>query len=521
MARTKPKPAPEWPASTVELRPIASVSPRARNPRQHSPEQVAQLAAAIQEWGWTVPLLVDESGELIAGHGRLLAAQQLGLLQVPCMVARGWTDAQKRAYVLADNQLAANSSWDADLLRGELEGVFVDGFDLGLLGFDEATLASATAPIEAPAEPIDLEGADDFEGTDGAAVSMLGDVWILGDHRVRCGDSTKEDDVHSLLAGELANLVHADPPYGMGKEADGVVGDNVYRDELDAFQTSWLTVALQVARENCSVYVWGNAPDLWRWWWRHIDGSVDLTLRTELVWAKDSAIGVNSPDMHTFPPITERCLFAMRGRQFLGNQNKDDYWDGYEPFRLWMVEQRDAVGWNAAAIKRITGTAMAGHWFGKSQFAVITAEQYEKLRKAAAGKAFALTYDELCRKFGGVHSGGKDYRNTHEPMTDVWQFPRVVGVERFGHATPKPVAMLVRAIRSSCPDGGLVYEPFLGSGSTLIAAEASGRRCFGMELQPKFVDVTIRRWQQRTGKSATLEAGGATFDQTAAARAAE
>lgn len=532
MARTKAKPAPAWPAAEVEMRPTNSVTPYARNPRSHSPAQVAQLAASIREWGWTIPLLIDENGQLIAGHGRLQAAQQLGIEQVPCMTARGWTDAQKRAYVIADNQLTLNGSWDHERLRIEVGELLLDGgVGIDLLGFDKSTLDSL---IDKPAKPAGLDNADAFTSVQQVAITRPGELWLLDRHRVLCGDSTNPEFVSELLNRELADLIHADPPYGMGKEADGVANDNLYEAKLDAFQVSWITEALKHARKNCGLFVWGNAPDLWRTWYvGGLSSLDDLTLRNEIVWAKGSAFGVNSDEMHQFPPETERCLFVMRGPQFLGNQNKDDYWEGYEPLRQWMLEQRNLMGWNTASVNRITGTTMAGHWFGKSQFAVITAEHYEKLRTAAMGGAFVPTFEELCRQFGSVQRGGKGYRsdlaaemrssrsyfdNAHEPMTDVWQFPRVNGAERYGHATPKPVAMIARAVVSACPEDGLVFEPFLGTGSTLIAAHLFNRRCFGMELEPLYVDVVVRRWQEKTGRAATLASTGATFDETAHAR---
>lgn len=540
MVHTKPKPAePEpvpaskWPAVEVELRPIGALKPRAANPRTHTPHQVAQLVASIRQWGWTIPVLIDEDGGLIAGHGRLLAAQQLGLQQVPCMVARGWTEAQKRAYVIADNQLTLNGGWDAELLRLEVGELLLDGsLSLDLLGFEKATLDSL---LSSTSKPAGLDTADQFEPPREQVVTRAGDLWQLGDHRVLCGDATNAEHVGILLGTNLAHLVHADPPYGMGKEADGVANDNLYDRKLDAFQVSWVTEALKRARANCSFYVWGNAPDLWRLWWSELHKLDELHARSEIVWAKGSAFGVNSDEMHTFPPETERCLFVMRGPQFLGNQNKDDYWEGYEPFRMWMLQQRDSLGWKLGDVNRITGTTMAGHWFGKSQFQVITAEHYDKLRTAAGGKAFVPTYAELCRQFSTGLEDGKGYRadlaaqmrssrsyfdNVHEPMTDVWQFPRVAGAERFGHATPKPVAMIARAVVSSCPKEGLVYEPFLGTGSTLIASHLFGRRCYGMELEPLYVDVVVRRWQQKTGKAATLAGAGCTFEEVASERGA-
>ena len=233
-------------------------------------------------------------------------------------------------------------------------------------------------------------------------------------------------------------------------------------------------------------------------------------------------MGMNSELHHQFATATERALFLMLGHQFLGNQNKDDYWEGYEPLRSWMCEQRDAAGFSAKDIKRITGTQMAGHWFGKSQFQIIGRDHYDKLREEAGGEAFCEPYADLMSRFSNgdehkqelaadMRESRTHFNNTHDNMTDVWEFPRVTGDDRHGHATPKPVAMIARAILSSCPDGGSLVDPFLGSGTTLIAAEQLGRTCYGCEISPQYVDVIIRRWQTLTGEAATLAGSTETF----------
>ena len=200
-----------WPADRVERRAVSSLVPYARNSRTHSPAQVDQIAASIREWGWTVPVLVDEAGGLIAGHARVMAAKQLGLAEVPVMVAAGWSEAQKRAYVIADNKLALNAGWDDALLKVELTELQALDFDLAMTGFslDEiGTLtmdgsAGFTDPDDAPEAPAD-------------PVSRLGDVWILGSHRLVCGDATNAADVARALGGVRPALMVSDPPYGVG-----------------------------------------------------------------------------------------------------------------------------------------------------------------------------------------------------------------------------------------------------------------------------------------------------------------
>src|SRR6478609_4950762 len=197
-----------WPADKVERRPIVSLHPYANNARTHSDAQIAQIAASMKEWGWTNPVLVDEGGMIIAGHGRVLAAARLGLPDVPVMVADGWTEAQKKAYVLADNQLAVNAGWNADLLKIELEGLQAMEFDLGLIGFEnlDALLADKTVGLTDP---------DEVPETPVQPATVLGDVWLLGKHRIVCGDSTSIDDVDRLMCGQKAALVFTDPPYGV------------------------------------------------------------------------------------------------------------------------------------------------------------------------------------------------------------------------------------------------------------------------------------------------------------------
>jgi ParB-like chromosome segregation protein Spo0J len=183
----------EWPADKVEKRSVSALIPYARNARTHSDEQVAQIAASIKEWGWTTPVLVDEDGGIIAGHGRVLAARKLGIDEVPCMTATGWSDAQKRAYIIADNQLPQNAGWDIDLLKVEMQGLGEDGFDLSLIGFGDDMMANLlNDPTEGLTDPDDVPDLPDDP------VTKLGDVWLLGKHRLMCGDSTVSTDVDRL-----------------------------------------------------------------------------------------------------------------------------------------------------------------------------------------------------------------------------------------------------------------------------------------------------------------------------------
>lgn len=324
--------------------------------------------------------------------------------------------------------------------------------------------------------------------------------------------------LESAGGGELA-LEHVDPPYGMGKEADGIANDNLYREKLDAFQIAWWRAWAPHLAANGSAYVWGTAEDLWRLW--YVGGLRDepgLMVRNEVVWSKGSAFGMASELAHSFPTSTERALFLMRGQQFLGNQNKADFWEGYEELRAWLERERERAGWTNTDVNRLTHTNMAGHWFTRSQFHPITRKHYEILQAAAAGVAFVESYQDLfARIFPGLRQAGKRHRrdisaamrdtrtyfdNTHDAMTDVWEFPRVFGAERFGHATPKPVAMSERAILSSCEPFGLVGVPFGGTAPEVIACEQTGRRAAVVELEPRYCQIILARWEAFTGRQA-------------------
>jgi DNA modification methylase len=524
----------DWPADHVERRQISALIPYARNSNTHPEAQIAQIAASMREWGWTIPVLIDEQGTIIAGHCRVCAAQLLKWPEAPVMIARNWSEAQKRAYVIADNRLAQNAGWDTDLLSVELDELRDLEFDLDLLGFQPQELNDLIGtPNSGP--DGELTEADAVPDVASVAVTALGDVWRLGDHRLMCGDSAVPDSVALLMSGEKARLLHADPPYGMGKEIDGVLNDNLYGTALDEFQMSWWRAWRPFIESNASVYIWGNAPDLWRLWYRSLEATEPLTLRNEIVWDKKSIPGMASPDLTQYPEATERCLFFQLGRHvLLVNQTKEDYWEGWEPIRSWLCAERERAGFSPGDVKRICANHMNGHWFGRSQWVFISRDNYSKLAAAAAGKAFTRPYDDLLTEYRGIAAIFKGeirdpraaefraarpyFDNTHSVMHDVWDFPRVVGEERHEHATPKPVEMIERVMRSSLRDGELALEPFIGSGSTLIAAHRAGRRCYGMELDPRWVDVTVKRWQAFTGQSAVLDGCDRSFDEIAAER---
>ena len=391
-----------WPADKVERRSISSIIPYARNSRTHSDEQVAQIAASIKEWGFTNPILIDIDGEIIAGHGRLLAAQKLGLKDVPCITAIGWSDAQKKAYVIADNKLALNAGWDNDMLAiefGELKDL---DFNLDLIGFNSDELANILKEPE-------TEGLTDEDAVPEAPevpVTVEGEVWVLGRHRLMCGDSTSIDAVEKLMDSRKADMVFTDPPYGV--DYDGINNDD--RAGLDALLRNAFANYFATSKSGAAIYVFHSdkCADIFHAAFRDF-----FHFSSMVIWAKNSL-----------------------------TLSRTDYQSQHEPC---------LYGWMK----------------------------------------------------GGSHSFYGDRK-----QVSVWRFDK----ERVeGHTTPKPVALIERALTNSSKGGDLIADLFGGSGSTLIACEKTARECRMMELDPKYCDVIIKRWQEFTGKSAIHEQSEQTF----------
>lgn len=541
------------------LREVPDLIPDPENARVHGDENMEAIRTSLSTFGQVTPIVYwrDRTGALVVikGNGTFQAAKDLGWSHIAAMEFEG-SETYARAYAIADNRSAELAEWDTVRLQFQLDAIETNwdstgevAWDTRVVGWSPTSLEevaprkkteTSSPPSEVP-EAVDAEFSvvvNDASLGHGRETVRSGDVFELVSpsglaHRVMCGDSTKSEDVSALMDGAKASLLHADGPYGMGKEEDGVANDNLRGAKLDAFQVAWWNVAARHLVPKASAYIWGNAPDLWRLWYRYLDPQMDakevfaavalpLSVRNEIVWVKGNgtdAAGSGSPDMRSFAENTERALFLMAGeREPDANENADEYWEGWDELREGLRGELAKTGWTDKEVAKVAGVTgkMASHWFGKSQWTMIPEERYLKLQEAAhEADAFQMPYadvrafyEELKTRFDADvrakrYANRAYFDNTHEAMTELWQYPRVVGEERFGHPTPKPVLMIVRALRTSCPEGEIVLDPFAGSGSTLIAAEESGRRCFTMEITPEHVATTIKRWEAKTGALAT------------------
>src|SRR5467141_773934 len=413
-----------WPADRLERWPIERLIPYANNARLHSEADLDKLAAAIRKWGWTTPVLVDEEGNLLAGHGRVAAAPRAGVTSIPVIVARGWSEEEKRAYRLADNQLAARASWDPDLLGHELQELGFGGFDLGLIGFEPDQLETILAGMGSSG----LTDPDSVPEVPDKPVTRRGDIWVLDDHRLGCGDSTSAADVTPVLAGSRPHLMVADPPYGVGYEPSWRARRNlstgklargrVFNDDRADWREAYALFPGDVA------YVWHGAlhgdvvaADL---------AACGLQLRAQIIWAKQH--------------------FTL---------SRGDNPGGHEPSGYAVRDGR------------------RGHWQGD------------------------------------------------RTQTTVWEIPNNNPFgnrqreQSWGHGTQKPVECMRRPITNNSRPGQAIYDPFLGSGTSLIAAEMTGRVCYGIELNPAYADVVVRGWQDFTGRTARHQASGQLVDERA------
>jgi len=499
---------------------IADLKPDSKNANLGTQRGRGLLEKSLRQYGAGRSVLADREGNLIAGNKTVDVAAEIDLpvrvvqtdgheLVVVQRTDLDIDSSEGRGLAIADNRTGETGlEWDTDALLDLSASGIVDLEEFWKPEELEKLLGEwGDEPAADPGAQIDR--ADELRQKWGVE---SGQLWSLGDHRLICGDCTDAEVVARLMDGEKAVLVHADPPYGMGKEGEGIANDNLYRDKLDAFQMEWWRAMRPHLADNASAYIWGNAEDLWRLW--YVGGLRDserLTFRNEIVWDKGAFGWGQATDAgRCFARYNERCLFFMLGEQGFNN-NAPNYWEGFEVIRSALAEDCEKMGWGPTDIERICGVGMYSHWFTKSQWCFIPEEHYQKLQQAAREHdAFKREHDDLKREHDDLKREHDDLKrefyatrayfdNTHDNMTDVWHFERVKGEERHDHATPKPVEMMERAIKSSAPADALVLVPFNGTGPELIACERLGRKCRAVEIAPGYVGVALERWAQMTG----------------------
>jgi DNA modification methylase len=492
---------------------IEKIKPYENNAKIHGAEQVEKLKASIEEFGFLTPCLIDKNYNLIAGHGRVMAAKEIGMEKVPCVFIEGLTEAQRKAYTLADNRLGELGEWNMDMVMSELEELQEMDFDIELTGF-EIQVETEEPEIEEDSPPEEVE-----------TRCKVGDLWEMGGHRLICGDSTDTSVIDRLMDGAKADMVFTDPPYGMKKESEGVLNDNLNYDDLLDFNRQWIPLTFGALKENGSWYCWGiDEPlmDIYSNILKPMQKENKITFRNLITWKKENdnptmlfngACSSNNRSYYT----NEKCLFVMCGVQGFNN-NKEHYNDKYEGIRSYLEGEAKKVGLTSKKLTELTGVQMYGHWFTKSQFTIIPREHYLKLQSYYGGKAFCKPYDELktllldeSEEFKtlkeAVMASRAYFDGTAAQCIDVWVHDVTSQKERANtgeHATPKPIELCGRAIKSSSREGELVLDVFGGSGSTLIACEQLNRKCYLCELDEYYCDVIIQRWENLTGKKAQL-----------------
>ena len=496
---------------------ISKLTPDPNNARKRTPLSASVIRKSIEQFGMTRSIVLDENGVILAGNGAFEEAGQLGIERVIVVETTGneivavkrtnLTAEQKTQYAIADNTASDFSTWDFDVLSELAQEVDYSEFfpDDKLNELLESLGKGENFGVSEQGEENEEEIAELLDKVDEIESRVkLGEIWQLGRHKLCCSDSTIESNVRALLGDRIASLIHADPPYGMGKEKDGVLNDNLYGDKLDDFQMKWWRACRGSVADNASAYIWGNAEDLWRLWYKGgLKDSERLTFRSQVIWNKPPSAGpcgspIGSDKMRSYPHGYEVLLFFMLGEQGFNN-NADNYWEGWEPIRLYLDNERKKSGLTTAQCNEICDKQnMTQSAFTKGGFRLILEEDYIALQDAAKGKAFKREYDDLKREWYETRAY---FNNTHENMTDVWEYPRVQGEERWGHATPKPVDMIARIYKSSSPDDGVIYSPFLGSGTDIIAGEKleGNRTVYGFELSPAYCEIILQRFEKLTG----------------------
>jgi DNA modification methylase len=473
---------------TIEYWAPGRIRPYQKNARAHPPEQVAAIVANIRGTRFMKPLLVDERGEILAGHGAFMAAQQIGMTEIPVIQHRGLTQAQKRAYRIADNKVAEQSIWDTKILLDEFAELRAMGADLGLTGFAEKEIELMLRPPPSDrSEPPERKPG-------GRVVTQLGDLWLLGEHRLLCADSTKATSLKTLMGGAQAQCVFTDPPYGISYEAPSgdhavIKGDDLRRGKLQTMLHGAFVAAMPHVRQDAGWYIWhasGTREEFSR-----AMRDVGLVELSTIIWAKPGQVLGWSDYRWSHEP----CFYAARQGvkpAFHGDRSETT---------VWRLRARKA---NGEALTAIGSGVTLVTKDGQEIHVGPVPKNGKKVRHVYADETVLLQ-----------QSGG--------PADNVWEVSRGGGhgKENTIHPTMKPVELARRAIGNSTREGEIVLDLFAGSSSTIIGAEQTGRLGYALELDPKYVDAGVRRWQDLTGKQATHAADKKTFDAIAKSRAAK
>tara|TARA_R100001460_G_scaffold39304_1_gene74061 strand:- start:2799 stop:4256 length:1458 start_codon:yes stop_codon:yes gene_type:complete len=478
----------------IEKIEINKLQPASYNPRQISNKQYKDLKESIKKFDLVDPIIINKDMTVIGGHQRLKVCKDLKHTEIDCVVL-DLTKEEERELNIRLNK--SGGEFDMDILANEFE---IE--ELKDWGFKDIDFGFNIDKI------VEGNTEDDHIPEVKESRVKLGDVWELGKHRLMCGDSTKESDVEKLMNGEKADVAHNDPPYGMKKEKDGVINDNLNYNDLLNFNKEWILLQFTYLKENGSWYCWGiDEPlmDIYSNILKPFIKEQKATFRNLITWDKGSGQGQNSDLTRSYATADEKCLFVMLGVQGFNN-NSDNYFEGFESIRSWLIKEKEKSGMNNKKLRELT-TSTHMHYWSKSQWLFPTKEHYNTIKQASNGRAFNKEYEELKKEYEELkkeyYSTRAYFNNIHDNFNNVWHFERHIrqGNEG-GHATPKPIPLCERVVKSSCPPKGLVADFFLGSGSTLIACEKTNRICYGMELDTKYCDVIIERWEQFTGQKA-------------------
>jgi len=408
-------------ADHIELKKVDELIPYSKNARLHSEAQVAQIAASIIEFGFTNPILIDGEKGIIAGHGRLMAAKKLGLKEVPVVILDHLSETQKKAYIIADNKLAENAGWDEEILASELADLKNEDFNLDLIGFEDKELEKIFSSLYNKDED---QGTEEIPEAEENPISQSGDVWILGNHKLICGDSCKTETYQNLLGNELADMLFTDPPYNVNYgdhlpenyknsiiNKTKILNDNLGED-FGKFLSDFCRNALSVTKGAC--YICMSRSELQTLHKAFIDAGGRFS--AFIIWVKNAFTLGRSDYQRQYEPI----LYGWKN-------NHDRYW-----------------------------------------------------------------------------CGARD-------QSDIWFYNRPIKNDL--HPTMKPIELCKRAILNSSKTDDIILDCFGGSGSTLIASEQTNRRCRMIELDQKYVDVIVKRWQNLTGKDAVLQKTGESFNE--------